>query len=97
MERQDYFLSDTLADVRPSPEDQCASLESHGLLMQFVSELPPSMQEAIQMRYVDRLSIARSGANFAGSNRNLQIPPAAGSRTTEVDDARSAIRRGLPK
>jgi RNA polymerase sigma-70 factor (ECF subfamily) len=42
-EEQDYSLSDTLADVRPSPEDECASLESHGFLMQFLSELSPSL------------------------------------------------------
>jgi RNA polymerase sigma-70 factor (ECF subfamily) len=68
-EEQDYFLSDTLADARPNPEDQCASLESHGLLMQFVSELSPSMQEAIQMRYLDMLSIDEAA-------RILQVPTA---------------------
>ncbi len=68
-EEQDYFLSDTLADASPNPEDQCASLESHGLLMQFVSELSPSMQEAIHMRYVDMLSIDEAA-------RVLQVPTA---------------------
>lgn len=68
-EEEDYFLSDTLADARPSPEDQCASLESHGLLMEFVSELSPSMREAIHMRYVDMLSIDEAA-------RILQVPAA---------------------
>jgi RNA polymerase sigma-70 factor, ECF subfamily len=66
-DEQDYFLSDTLADARPNPEDQCAGLESYGLLMQFVSELSPSMQQAIQMRYVDRLTIHEAA-------RILQVP-----------------------
>lgn len=41
-EEQDYSLSDTLADARPNPEDECVSSESHGFLMQFLSELSPS-------------------------------------------------------
>jgi len=54
---QDYFLSDTLADARPNPEDECASVESHGFLMQFLSELSPSLQQAIQLRYLDGLTM----------------------------------------
>ena len=96
-EEQDFFLSDTLADARPNPEDQCASLESHGLLMQFVSELSPSMQEAIHMRYVDMLSIDEAARVLQVPTATFKIPPVAGSSATEVDDARSAITRGLPK
>jgi RNA polymerase sigma-70 factor (ECF subfamily) len=59
-EEQDYSLSDTLADARPSPEDECASLESHGFLMQFLSELSPSLQQAIQMHYLDGLTIGEA-------------------------------------
>ena len=57
---QDYFLSDTLADGKPSPEDVCASSESHGFLMQFLSELSPSLRQAIQMHYLDGLSVGES-------------------------------------
>jgi len=59
-EEQDYSLSDVLADERPNPEDECASLESHGFLMQFLSELSPSLQQAIQMRYLDGLSVGET-------------------------------------
>jgi len=59
-EEQDYFLSDTLADARPSPEDECASSESHGFLMQFLSELSPSLRQAIQMYHLDGLSVGES-------------------------------------
>ena len=57
---QDYFLSDTLADVRPNPEDECASSESYRFLMQFLSELSPSLQQVIQLRYLDGLTISKA-------------------------------------
>ena len=57
-EDRDYSLSDSLADGRPNPEDEWASLESHGFLMRFVAELSPSLQMAIQLRYMDGLSIS---------------------------------------
>ena len=59
-EEQDYFLSDTLADGKPTPEDVCASSESHGFLMQFLSELSPSLRQAIQMYHLDGLSVGES-------------------------------------
>jgi RNA polymerase sigma-70 factor (ECF subfamily) len=68
-EEQDYFLSDTLADARPNPEDECASSESHGFLLQFLSELSPSLQQAIQLRYLDGLSIGEAA-------RILEVPVA---------------------
>jgi RNA polymerase sigma-70 factor (ECF subfamily) len=68
-EEQDYFLSDTLADARPNPEDECASSESHGFLLQFLSELSPSLQQAIQLRYLDGLSISEAA-------RILEVPVA---------------------
>jgi RNA polymerase sigma-70 factor, ECF subfamily len=56
-EGQDYSLLDTLIDAGPNPEDECASVESHGYFMQFLSKLSPSLQQAIQLRYLDGLSI----------------------------------------
>jgi RNA polymerase sigma-70 factor (ECF subfamily) len=68
-EEQDYSLSDSLADTRPNPEDGCASSESHGFLMQFLSELSPSAQQAIQLRYLDGLTINEAA-------RVLEVPVA---------------------
>jgi RNA polymerase sigma-70 factor (ECF subfamily) len=59
-QEQEYFLSDTLADTLPSPEDEFASSESHGFLIQFLSELSPSLQQAIQLRYMDGLTIGEA-------------------------------------
>jgi RNA polymerase sigma-70 factor (ECF subfamily) len=68
-EEQDYSLSDTLADARPNPEDECASLESHGFLMQFLSELSPALRQAIQLRYLDGMTTSEIA-------RTLQVPAA---------------------
>ena len=56
-EEQGYSLLDSLADGKPNPEEDCVTMESHGILMQFLSELSPSLQEAIQLRYLDGLSM----------------------------------------
>ena len=55
-DEQDIFLADTLADSRPNPEDECASSESHGFLMQHFSELSPSLRQAFQLHYMDGLT-----------------------------------------
>jgi RNA polymerase sigma-70 factor, ECF subfamily len=64
-EEQDYSLSDTLADARPNPEDECAGSESLGFLMQFLSELSPSLQQAIRLRYLDGLTISEAAESLA--------------------------------
>lgn len=55
-DEQEIFLTDSLADTRPNPEDECASSESYGLLMQCFSELSPSLQQAFQLHYMDGLT-----------------------------------------
>lgn len=59
-EDQDYSLLDTLADGKPNPEEECVTMESHGFLMEFLSELSPSLQKAIQLRYLDGLSMSET-------------------------------------
>ena len=83
-EAQDYFLSDTLADATPNPEDQCASSESHGFLMQFLLELSPSLRQAIQLRYLDGLTI-REVADILGVSQ--------GTVKSNVSRARSKLKR----
>jgi RNA polymerase sigma-70 factor (ECF subfamily) len=83
-EEQDYSLSDTLADARPSPEDECASSESHGFLMQFLSELSPSLQQAIQLRYLDGLTISEAA-------RILEVP--AATMKARLWRARAQLKR----
>jgi len=81
---QDYFLSDTLVESRPSPEDECASSESHGFLTRFLSELSPSLRRVIQLRYMDGLTI-REAADVLGVSR--------GTLKSNVSWARSKLKR----
>ncbi|HEY1987616.1 MAG TPA: sigma-70 family RNA polymerase sigma factor [Terracidiphilus sp.] len=83
-EEQDYSLSDTLADAKPSPESECASSESHGYLMQFISELSPSLQQAIQLRYMDGLTVSDAA-------RMVEVPVA--TMKARVWRARTQLQR----
>jgi RNA polymerase sigma-70 factor (ECF subfamily) len=83
-EEQDYCMSDTLADERPNPEHECASSESHSFLMQFMSELSPSLRQAIQLRYMDGLSISEAA-------QSVEVPVA--TMKSRVWRARTQLKR----
>ncbi|HEX3968844.1 MAG TPA: sigma-70 family RNA polymerase sigma factor [Edaphobacter sp.] len=87
-EEQDYFLSDTLADARPNPEDVCSSSESYGFLMQFLSVLSPSLRRAIQLRYIDGLSVREAA--------QLQNVPVA-TMKARLWRARAQLKRMMSK
>jgi RNA polymerase sigma-70 factor (ECF subfamily) len=59
-EDQKYCISERLADSRPSPEDECVGSDLHGLFMQFVAELSPSLRKAYQL--CDLEGLTTSGA-----------------------------------
>ena len=54
-DEEGYFLSDTLADSRPSPESECIKSEMHRNLMESVMELSPLLREAVQLHDLDGL------------------------------------------
>jgi len=83
-EEQNYSLLDTLADTRPNPENACASLETHGFFLQFISELSPSLQQAIQLHYLDGLTISEA-------SRILEVPVA--TMKARLWRARTQLRR----
>jgi RNA polymerase sigma-70 factor (ECF subfamily) len=86
IEGQDYSLLDTLADARPNPEDQFASSESHGFLLQFFSELSPSLQQAIRLRYLEGLSTSEA-------SRILEVPVA--TMKARLWRARAQLKRKM--
>jgi RNA polymerase sigma-70 factor (ECF subfamily) len=55
---QDYNVpvSDTLVDIRPSPEDHCSMSESRRHLLQGVERLSPPLRTALQLRDFDGLT-----------------------------------------
>jgi RNA polymerase sigma-70 factor (ECF subfamily) len=81
---QDYFVSDRLADVRPSPEREYIRSEMHGNLMQSVMELSPSLRKTIQLFYLDGLS-TREVAHVLG------VPQ--GTVKARMSRARSQLKR----
>jgi RNA polymerase sigma-70 factor (ECF subfamily) len=55
-EDERYFISERLADTRPSPEDECRNSELTAHLRKFTALLSPSLRRTFQLRVVDGLS-----------------------------------------
>ncbi len=53
----DHSLSETLADDRPNPEDECHRSMLHRRLMKSAAELSPVLRRTFQLRFEDHLSI----------------------------------------
>jgi len=83
-DEKDHFVPDRLADVRPSPEDDCANSELRGQLRQIVGKLSPSFQEAIQLCDFDGLTINEAA-------QSLGVPES--TIKTRVSRARSRLKR----
>jgi RNA polymerase sigma factor (sigma-70 family) len=56
-EEQRYFVSESLADARPSPEDEIRNSELAAYLRQCTAQLSPKLRRTFQLRVVDGLSI----------------------------------------
>jgi RNA polymerase sigma-70 factor (ECF subfamily) len=56
-EDQGYFISERLADTRPSPEDECRNSELAAQLRKCIALLSPSLRRTFLLRVVDGLSI----------------------------------------
>jgi RNA polymerase sigma-70 factor (ECF subfamily) len=59
-EEPGYCVSDRLADQRPSPEDECIKSDLHEHLMNFVEELPPSLNKAFQLRDLNGMTTSEA-------------------------------------
>jgi RNA polymerase sigma-70 factor (ECF subfamily) len=56
-EEQRYFISERLADTRPSPEDECRNSELAAYLRKCTALLSPRLRRTFQLRVLDGLSI----------------------------------------
>ena len=52
-----YFISERLADTRPSPEDECRDSELAALLRKCTALLSPKLRRTFQLRVLEGLSI----------------------------------------
>jgi RNA polymerase sigma-70 factor, ECF subfamily len=59
-EDERYFISERLADTRPSPEDECRNSELAAHLRKCTALLSPSLRRTFQLRVVDGLSIVET-------------------------------------
>lgn len=59
-EEQEYPLSDTLVDHRPSPEDECHRSTQNARLMKSATQLSPILRRTFHLRFVDHLSICET-------------------------------------
>ncbi len=81
---QDLCVSDTLADTRPNPEDDCVRSDLRRHIIRFAAELSPSMCRAIQLRDLEGLTISESA-------RILGV--AEGTFKCQVSRARSKLKK----
>jgi RNA polymerase sigma-70 factor (ECF subfamily) len=83
-EEPGYCVSDRLADQRPSPEDECIKSELHGRLMNFVEELPPSLNKAFQLRDLDGMTTSEAAHVLGVADVTVKA---------QVSRARARLRR----
>ena len=83
-DEQGYFLSERLADAKPSPEAEYMKSEMHSRLMQCLAELPPSLRRAFQLRELDGLSISEAASILGVADVTLKA---------QVSRARAKLRR----
>jgi RNA polymerase sigma-70 factor (ECF subfamily) len=83
-EEQEYPVSERLADLRPSPEDECRKSELGRSLNQFVEQLSPPLRKAFQLRALDGLSTSEAALI-------LGVPE--GTVKAQLARARARLRR----
>jgi RNA polymerase sigma-70 factor, ECF subfamily len=83
-EDQDYCIADRLADKRPNPESEYIRSESHGYLMQFMTELSPAQRKVIQLRVMDGLTTSQA-ADILGVS--------GGTVKSQVSRARAKLKQ----
>jgi RNA polymerase sigma-70 factor (ECF subfamily) len=86
VEEQDFCVADTLTDARPNPEGECISSELHERLRRCVTELSPSLRQAIQLRDLDGLTTSEAALV-------LGVPD--GTVKARVSRARAKLKRRM--
>ena len=85
-EQQRYLVSESLADTRPSPEDEVRNTELVAHLRQFTAQLSPKLRRTFLLRVVDGLSILETA-------QVLNVPQ--GTVKAQMARARAKIARHM--
>lgn len=80
------FVWETIADTRPTPEEECRHLELSTRLQKYAVRLPPALRKTFQLRVLMGLSIFETA-------RILGLPP--GTVKAQLARARGKIARHL--
>lgn len=83
---QEYSLSDTLEDCRPTPEDTYQNSELNARLRKSAAKLSPALRKTFHLRHMDDLSICETA-------RALGVP--IGTANAQLVQARSKLRRSM--
>ena len=81
---QEHCVCDTLADIGPSPEDECVKSDLRRHIKQYVTELSPALRKAIELRDLEGMTMSE-GARILGV--------AEGTFKSQVSRARSKLKR----
>jgi RNA polymerase sigma-70 factor (ECF subfamily) len=83
-DEKDHLVSDRLADVKPSPEDECAKSELRRHLRQIAGELSPLYRNAIQLCDFDEMTMSEAAHSLGVPESTLK---------TRVSRARARLKR----
>ena len=87
-EDERYFISERLADTRPTPEEECRNSELAAHLRKCTARLSPSLRRTFQLRVVDGLSILETA-------QVLGVPQ--GTVKAQLARARAKIARHMQR
>jgi RNA polymerase sigma-70 factor (ECF subfamily) len=95
---QEYTLSERLADLGPTPEEEYRKTELHERLMQSSEELSPALRRAFQLRDLDDLTTSEAAQTLgvADGTMKSQVTRARGKLTRLMRralDARPGVSR----
>ena len=85
-EEKEYPLSDTLADHRPNPEDECHKAWATARLIESAARLSPILRRTFHLRYVDHLSVCETA-------RVLRLP--IGTVKAQTARARAKVLKSI--
>jgi len=92
-DEQEYPLSDTLVDHRPSPEDECHKAWANARLIESAARLSPTLRRTFHLRYVDHLSVCET-ARVLGVPIGTVKAQTARARARVLKSIRGVLHQG---
>jgi RNA polymerase sigma-70 factor (ECF subfamily) len=91
-QNHNILVSDTLVDIRPSPEDHCSISESRRQLLQGVERLSPRLRRALQLRDFDGLTTIEAAQALGVPTSTLKTRVTR-ARERLIRDAKLGVER----